>query len=68
MDKRIYEDETPPPANEAPRKGCSRKDKPIFRARSRYAQKTTRCTCMQKENGVVHWDLADKDADTKEIE
>ena len=67
LDKRIYEDETPIYANEAPRKGRSRKGKPIFRARSRYAKKYT-LHMYAKRNGVVHWDLADKDADTKEIE
>ena len=37
LDKRIYEDETPVYANEAPKKG--RRGKPIFRTRSRYATK-----------------------------
>ena len=67
LDKRIYEDETLIYANEAPRKGRSRKGKPRFRARSRYAKKYT-LHMYAKRNGVVHWNLADKDADTKEIE
>ena len=66
LDKRIYEDETPIYANEAP-KGRSRKGKPIFRTRSRYAKKYT-LHMYAKRNSVVHWDLADKHADTKEIE
>ena len=52
FDKRIYEDETPVYANEAPKKGRSRRGKPIFRTRSRYA----------KRSGVAHWDLSDKNA------
>jgi len=67
LDKRIYEDETPIYANEAPRKGRSRKGKPIFRARSRYAKKYT-LHMYAKRNSVVHWDLAGKHADAKEIE
>ena len=66
LDKRIYEDDTPIYANEAPRKGRSRKGKPILRAR-RYAKKYT-LHMYAKRNSVVHWDLADKHADTKEIE
>ena len=50
LDKRIYEDETPIYANEAPRKGRSRKGKPIFR--SRYAKKYT-LHMFAKRNGVV---------------
>ena len=49
LDKRIYEDGTPVYANEAPKKGRSRRGKPIFRTRSRYAKKNARCICMQKE-------------------
>jgi len=41
MRRRIYEDEAPIYANEAPHKGRSRKGKPIIRARSRYATKYT---------------------------
>jgi len=67
LDKRIYEDETPVYANEAPKKGRSRRGKPIFRARSRYAKKYT-LHMYAKRSGVVHWDLSDKNADTKEIE
>ena len=29
---------------------------------------STRCTCYAKKDRVVHWDLSDKNADTKEIE
>ena len=39
LSKRIYEDETPIYANEAPHKGRSRVGKPIIRPRSRYATK-----------------------------
>ena len=41
MRRRIYADEAPIYANEAPHKGRSRKGKPIIRARSRYATKYT---------------------------
>ena len=58
LDKRIYEDETPVYANEAPKRGRSRRGTPIIRARSRYA----------KKSGVLHWELSDKNADTKETE
>ena len=57
----------PPSANEAPTKGLSRKGKPIYRARSRYGKKYT-LHMYAKRSGVVHWDLSDKNADTKEIE
>ena len=67
LDKRIYEDETPVYANEAPKKGRSRRGKPIFRTRSRYAKKYT-LHMYAKRSGVVHWDLSDKNADTNEIE
>ena len=45
LHKRIYQDETPIYANEAPKRGRSRKGEPIFRARKRYAKKNTRCIC-----------------------
>ena len=67
LDKRIYEAEIPVYANEAPKKGRSRKGKPIFRTRSRYAKKYT-LHMYAKRSGVVHWDLSDKNADTNEIE
>ena len=68
LDKRIYEDETPVYANEAPKKGRSRRGKPIFRTRSRYAKKKYTLHMYAKRSGVVHWDLSDKNADTNEIE
>ena len=52
LDKRIYEDETPVYANEAPKKGRSRRGKPIFRTRSLHV--------YAKRSGVVHWGLSDK--------
>ena len=67
MRRRIYADEAPIYANEAPHKGRSRKGKPIIRARSRYATKYTLHVYAKKDR-VVHWDLSDKNADTKEIE
>ena len=67
LDKRIYEDETPVYANEAPKKGRSRRGKPIFRTRSRYAKKYT-LHMYAKRSGVANWDLSDKNADTNEIE
>ena len=54
LDKRIYEDETPVYANEAPKKGRSRRGKPIFRTRSRYAKKYT-LHMYAKRSGVLHW-------------
>ena len=65
--KRIYQDEAPIYANEAPKKGRARKGKPIFRARKRYAKKYTLHLCA-KRDGVLHWDLSSKNADTKEVE
>jgi transposase len=50
LDKRIYEDETPIYANEAPTKGRSQRANPYFE-RGRGMQKSTHCTCTQK--GVV---------------
>ena len=40
---------------------------PILRARSRYATKYT-LHVYAKRSGVLHWDLSDRNADTKEIE
>src|SRR3569623_384506 len=42
-------------------------EKPIMRARSRYAKKYT-LHVYAKRSGVLHWDLSDKDADTEEVE
>ena len=67
MDKRIYQDETPIYANEAPKKGRSRKGEPIFLARKRFAKKYT-LQVYAKRGGVLYWDLSDKNADTEEIE
>ena len=67
LDKRIYEDETPVFANEAPKRGRARRGTPILRARSRYATKYTLHE-NAKRSGVLHWDLSDRNADTKEIE
>ena len=67
LDKRIYEDETPVYANEAPKRGRSRRGTPIIRARSRYAKKYT-LHVYAKKSGVLHWELSDKNADIKEIE
>jgi transposase len=67
LDKRIYEDETPVYANEAPKRGRARRGTPIFRARSRYAKKYT-LHVYAKCSGVLHWDLSDRNADTEEIE
>ena len=65
LSKRIYEDETP--IYEAPHKGRSRVGKPIIRPRSRYATKYTLHVYAKKDR-VLHWDLPDQNADTKEIE
>jgi transposase len=67
LSRRIYEDETPIYANEAPHKGRSRKGKPIIRPRARYATKYTLHVYAKKDR-VLHWDLSDKNADTKETE
>ena len=67
LSKRIYEDETPIYANEAPHKGRSRVGKPIIRPRSRYATKYTLHVYAKKDR-VLHWDLSDQNADTKESE
>jgi len=58
LDTRIYEDETPVFANEAPKRGRSRRGTPIIRARSRYAKKYT-LHMYAKRSGVLHWDLSD---------
>jgi transposase len=67
LDRRIYADETAVYANEAPRKGRSRKGKPIFRPRSRWAKRYT-LHVFAKRAGVVHWELSAHNGDTKEIE
>ena len=40
---------------------------PIIRARSHYAKKYT-LHVYAKRTGVLHWDLSDRNADTREIE
>jgi hypothetical protein len=67
LDTRIYEDETPVYANEAPTRGRARRGTPIIRARSRSAKKFT-LHMYAKRSGVLHWELSDKNADTREIE
>jgi transposase len=67
LSRRVYADETPVYANEAPRKGRSRKGKPIFRARPRWAKKYT-LHVFAGQTGVVHWELCQKNADTEEVE
>ena len=67
LSRRIYADESAIYENEAPTRGRSRKGKPIFRARPRWAKKYT-LHVFAGESGVVHWELATKNADTKEIE
>ena len=67
LDKRIYADETPVFANEAPKRGRSRRGKPIVRARSRWAKKYT-LHVFAKRSGVLYWDLSDKNANTQEVE
>jgi hypothetical protein len=42
----------------------ARRGKPIMQARSRYAKKYT-LHVYAKRSGVLHWDLSDKNADTK---
>ena len=54
-------------ANEAPKRGRARRGTPILRARSRYATQYT-LHAYAKRSGVLHWDLSDRNADTKEIE
>jgi transposase len=67
LDRRIYVDETPVYANEAPHKGRSRKGQPIFRPRSRWAKKYT-LHMYVKRTGVLHWELSDRTGNTEEIE
>jgi transposase len=67
LDTRVYADESPVYANEALTHGRSRKGKPIFRPRSRWAKRYT-LHVYAKRSGVVHWELCGKNADTKEVE
>jgi transposase len=67
MDRRIYADETPVYANEAPKKGRSRRGQPIFRARTKYAKRYTLHMYVKKTH-VVHWELCDINANTEEVE
>ena len=67
MSRRVYADETGIYANEALKRGRSRKGKPIFRARPRWANKYTLHVFATK-TGVVYWELCEKNADTKEVE
>jgi transposase len=67
LDDRVYVDESAIHENEAPRNGRSRRGKPIFRPRSRYAKKYT-LHVYARRTGVVHWELCAKNADTTEVE
>ena len=42
-------------------------EKPSF-DKGRDTRPSTHCTCYAKKDRVLHWDLADQNADTKEIE
>ena len=68
LSKRIYEDETPIYANEAPHKGRSRVGKTHHP--TKVALRDPKCTLhvYAKKDRVLHWDLSDQNADTKEIE
>ena len=49
LDKRIYEDETPVYANEAPKKGRPAGTNPYFAQGRGMQKKNARCICMRKE-------------------
>jgi len=66
LHKRIYQDETPIYANEAPKKGRSRKGEPIFRARKRYAKKYT--LHLYAKRMVCYTGTCLPNADTIEVE
>ena len=65
LDKRIYEMKPRSMQMRLREKDVHGKENPYFE-RDRCMQKNTRCVCTQK--AIVHGDLADKHADTKEIE
>ena len=67
LDTRNYADETGIFENDALMYGRSRKGKPIFRPRPRWARKYT-LHVYAKRSGVVHWDLSKKNANTEEVE
>ena len=67
MSRRVYADETAIYANEALKRGRSRRGKPIIRARSRWSKKYT-LHVFARKTGVVYWELCEKNADTKEVE
>lgn len=67
LSKRIYEDEAAIYANEAPKKGRSRKGKPLFRSRPRNAKKYT-LHVYARSDSVIYWDLADVNANTAETD
>ena len=58
LDKRIYEDETPVFANEAPKRGRARRGHTHPSGAISLRQKRTRC--MYTQSGVLHWDLSDR--------
>ena len=67
MSRRVYADETGIYANEALKRGRSRKGKPIIRARSRWSKKYT-LHVFARKTGVAYWALCEKNADTEEVE
>jgi transposase len=64
---RIYEDETPIYANEAPQKGRARRGKKLYRTRKRYSRKYV-LHVYAKRTGVIYWELSEKNANDMEIQ
>jgi transposase len=67
LDRRVYADESAIYENEALTYGRSRKGKPIFRPRPRWAKRYT-LHVYAKRSGVVYWELSRVNANTSEIE
>jgi len=67
MRRRVYADETAVYGNEAPKRGRSRRGKPVIRPRSRYARRYT-LHVYARQTGVVHWELSEQTANTPEVE
>jgi transposase len=67
LGSRVYMDEAAIYDNDAPKRGRSRRGKPIFRPRPRYGSRYT-LHVFAKRTGVVHWELSKKNADTKEVQ
>ncbi len=66
LDKRIYGDEAAVYSNEVLQVGRARRGKKLFRPKPRWGKRYT-LHVYARRKGVMYWELADKNADDKEV-